>query len=115
MSADASEPFDLSRPRGDGPLWGIASEDLNATLLSWSPGEAVAEHVNAERDVLIIVTAGSGLAIVDNEERSLKPGHALLIANGARRSHQAGDRGLRYVSVHRRRGPLRIDPSPPRT
>jgi quercetin dioxygenase-like cupin family protein len=113
MSADAYEPFDLSRPRGDGPLWGIASEELNATLLSWPPGEGVADHVNAERDVLIVVMAGSGLAIVDDEERPLRAGHALLIGKGSRRAIQAGDRGLRYLSVHGRRGPLQIDgPSP---
>ena len=115
MSADANEPFDLSRPRGDGPVWGLASEDLNATLLSWPPGEGVADHVNAERDVLIIVTAGSGSAIVDNQERPLHPGYALLIPKRARRGIQAGDRGLRYLSVHLRRGPLRIDPPASRT
>jgi len=33
---------------GSGPLWGMASHDLNATLLAWGAGEALAEHVNVE-------------------------------------------------------------------
>lgn len=89
-------------------MWGTASEDLNATLLSWPPGEEVAEHVNAERDVLIVVVAGSGRAIVDGREHQLRPMSALLIAKGARRAIQASEEGLRYLSVHHRRGPLQI-------
>src|SRR5262245_42251088 len=38
-----------------GPLWGLASQELNATLLEWGPGEGPAEIVNAERDVLVFV------------------------------------------------------------
>ena len=104
----ASEPVDLSRPAGEGPVWSTASEDLNATLLSWPPGEEVAEHVNSERDVLIVVLAGSGRAIVDGREHPLRPISALLIPKGALRAIQASHEGLRYLSVHRRRGPLQI-------
>ncbi len=42
-----------------GPAWGAASDDLNATLLVWGPGEGPPEHVNEERDVLMVVVAGS--------------------------------------------------------
>ncbi len=86
----------------------MASEDLNATLLSWPPGSDVAEHVNSERDVLIVVLAGSGRAIVDGAGHPLLPDQALLIPKGARRAIHAGADGLRYLSVHRRRGPLQI-------
>ncbi len=79
-----SGPTDLTEPSGDGPVWGLASEDLNATLLSWSAGDGVAEHVNSERDVLII------------PKRSC-------------RRIVAGTEGLRYLSVHLRRGPLQIE------
>ena len=37
------------------PLWSLASADLNATLLAWGAGEATPEHVNDERDVLLVV------------------------------------------------------------
>lgn len=102
-------------PHGHGPVWSIASEDLNATLLSWSPGDEVTEHINAERDVLILVIEGSGLAILDGEEHSLHAHDALVIIKQTRRHIQAGPDGLRYLSVHLRRGPLQIDPFTPRT
>jgi hypothetical protein len=48
---------DLLSRTGIGPLWGMASMDLNATLLAWSPGHVVAEHVNGELDVLVVVVS----------------------------------------------------------
>jgi hypothetical protein len=56
---------------GTGPLWGMASTDLNATLLAWPPpGHEVAAHVNGDLDVLVIVLDGCGGAIIDGETRS---------------------------------------------
>ena len=55
----------LFRPEGTGPLWGMASNDLNATLLVWPAGYEVAEHTNAELDVLLIVLEGGGVAVID--------------------------------------------------
>ena len=48
------------QPDARGPVWGVAAEDLNATLLVWPPGEGPAEHVNEHRDVLVVVLAGGG-------------------------------------------------------
>ena len=109
-SSAADGPVDLIGPSGTGPLWGMASADLNATLLSWPAGHEVAEHVNAELDVLVVVLGGSGAAIIDGERHALDGGCALLIAQGASRRITAGDGGLRYLSIHRRRGPLQIQP-----
>jgi hypothetical protein len=50
---------------------GMASTDLNATLLAWPPGHEVAEHVNAELDVLVIVLDGHGSATIDGESHDL--------------------------------------------
>ena len=102
-------PVDLVGPEGTGPLWGLASADLNATLLSWPAGHVVAEHVNAELDVLLVVLDGEGSAVVDSEEHALARGQAILVAKGAARTIKAGPAGLRYLSVHRRRPPLQID------
>ena len=103
---------DLLGREGIGPLWGMASTDLNATLLAWPPAHDVAEHLNAELDVLIIVLGGHGNAIVDGEPHDLAAGSALLIPRGTRRRITAGATGLRYLSVHRRRGPLQIQAAP---
>ena len=105
---------DLLGSSGVGPLWGMASSDLNATLLAWPPGHEVAEHVNGELDVLVIVLDGYGSAIIDGETHDLTAGSALLIPRGARRRITAAEPGLRYLSVHRRRGPLQIQTAPER-
>jgi hypothetical protein len=61
--ADEREPdavVDLFGGTGTGPLWGMASSDLNATLLAWSPGHELVEDTNSELDVLLIVLEGGG-------------------------------------------------------
>jgi quercetin dioxygenase-like cupin family protein len=104
-----AEVIDLATPQGEGPLWGTATEDLNATLLAWPAGHKVAEHVNDERDVLIVVVAGSASVTVDGEAHGLAASQALLIEKGRSRAISAGDHGVRYLSVHRRREPLQIE------
>jgi quercetin dioxygenase-like cupin family protein len=98
---------------GGGPVWGLASEDLNATLLEWPPGHELAEHVNEELDVLIVVVEGGAAVTVDGDERPVAAGEALLVPKGAVRRIRAGAGGVRYVSVHRRRGPLQIQGARP--
>jgi mannose-6-phosphate isomerase-like protein (cupin superfamily) len=105
---------DLLGSSGIGPLWGMASTDLNATLLAWPPGHEVAEHVNGELDVLLVVLDGHGSAIIDGAAHDLAAGSALLIPRGTRRRMTADEPGLRYLSVHRRRGPLEIQTTPER-
>ena len=99
---------ELLRPKGTGPLWGLESSDLNATLLAWPPWHCVAEHINAELDVLVIVLEGGGAATVDQCPHTLTPTSALLIEKGSARTIRAGAEGIRYLTVHRRRGPLQI-------
>lgn len=103
---------DLMAGAGIGPLWGMASADLNATLLAWPAGHEVAEHVNAELDVFVVGLAGSGMVTVDAQSHALTAGGAILIERGARRGIRAGSGGLRYLSIHRRRGLLQIEPVP---
>ncbi|MGH2849828.1 MAG: cupin domain-containing protein, partial [Solirubrobacteraceae bacterium] len=107
---DVDEVVDLAGLDGFGPVWGVATEDLNATLLRWGPGEGVAEHVNAERDVLIVVIEGGGELSLDGTSVELVPDRAIVVRKGARRSVRAGDEGLRYLSVHLRRDGLAIEP-----
>ena len=116
--ADEREPdavVHLLGRTGTGPLWGMASRDLNATLLVWPPGHELVADTNSELDVLLIVLEGGGLVTVDGREHALVPGTALLVEKGSSRAIRAGADGLRYVSVHRRRGPLQLagTPDPP--
>jgi quercetin dioxygenase-like cupin family protein len=91
-----------------GPLWGTASEELNATLLAWGPGEATPEHVNAERDVLVYVVAGSGSLELDGTAHALAAGDVAILPKGSRRRISAGADGIRYLTAHRRRTGLEI-------
>jgi quercetin dioxygenase-like cupin family protein len=93
---------------GRGPVWGAESEDLNATLLVWEPGEGPAEHVNEHRDVLYVVVEGSATLTVDAEPRALHAGEATIVEKGARRALVAGPDGVRYATAHIRREPLQL-------
>ena len=100
------EIVDLVTLEGRGPAWGTASGELNATLLVWRAGEGQPEHVNASRDVAVVVLAGSGTISVDGAEHELAAGTLAIVPRGASRSIVAGRDGLRCLTVHRRRGGL---------
>ena len=97
-----------STQKGGRPVWGEASEDLNATLLEWASGGGSPEHVNDERDVLVFVVDGSVSVEIDGEERELTGGEVVIVPKGRRRRITAGRGGVRYLSVHLRRPPLQI-------
>jgi quercetin dioxygenase-like cupin family protein len=102
------EIVDLTALDGRGPAWGTASEELNATLLVWRPGDGQPEHVNEGRDVAIVVIEGSGTLTVDGVGHDLRAGILAVVPRGATRSIVAGEDGLRCVTVHRRRGGLGV-------
>ena len=89
-----------------GPAWTGVSDDLNVNLLVFQPGEGVAEHVNAEVDVLVIGIRGTGTLTVDGVEHPMRAGSALLIPKGTRRGTWAGEAAFAYLTCHRRRAGL---------
>ena len=89
-------------------MWGTESEDLNATVLEWPPGEGPPEHVNESRDVALAVLGGSGELELDGERRRLAAGEVVVLPKGSRRRVAAGPDGIRYATVHLRRGGLQI-------
>jgi quercetin dioxygenase-like cupin family protein/iron-sulfur cluster repair protein YtfE (RIC family) len=107
LALRATEP-EACRGQASGPVWGIASEELNATLLSWNAGEGPPEHVNEERDVLLVVLAGAIALHTDDDARELGVGETTIIAKGRPRKITALRDGTRYLSVHRRRPSLAI-------
>jgi len=89
-----------------GPAWTGVSDDLNVNLLVFQPGDGVAEHVNAEVDVLVIGIRGAGTLTIDGVEQPVRAGTALLIPKGSRRGTRAGDEAFAYLTCHRRRSGL---------
>ncbi|MGZ8694095.1 MAG: hemerythrin domain-containing protein [Gaiellaceae bacterium] len=101
--------IDLLHAPGDrGPLWGTATEDLNATLLEWPPGTGQPERANPHRDLVFVVVAGGGTATVAGAVHELAPGRALLVEKSTPFAIEAGPGGLRYLSIHLRRPGLEI-------
>jgi quercetin dioxygenase-like cupin family protein len=92
-----------------GVIWALeGTGDLNANLVRFEAGGGVGEHVNEEVDVLFVGVAGSGSVRVDDEEHALLAGTLVFAPRSARRSTSASSDGFAYLTVHRRRGPLRI-------
>lgn len=91
----------------DSPNGGIASDDLNATVLSWASGKGVAAHVNDQVDVVMFCLSGEGEVTVDGRVFELEPGVALLTPKGCSREVRSLSDDFRYVNVHKRRPHLR--------
>jgi quercetin dioxygenase-like cupin family protein len=64
--------------------------------------------VNEELDVVFVGVAGAGFVRVEEEEHPLSAGTLVFVPRGARRSTLASSDDFAYLTVHRRRGPLRI-------
>ncbi|HTI32299.1 MAG TPA: hemerythrin domain-containing protein [Miltoncostaea sp.] len=94
---------DLRSPAGSGVVWSATSRDLNVNLATWAAGAGVGGHVNAERDVLLVVLEGAGTVVVDGRAHALHAGSAAVVPAGSAREVRAGPAGIRYLSVHRRR------------
>jgi len=93
----------LSGPPG--VVWGLDSGQLNANLVTLAAGEAIAEHVNSEVDVLIVVKVGSGVVVVDGVEHAVGADSLVLVPRGTSREIRS-TRRLCYLTVHARRAPL---------
>jgi quercetin dioxygenase-like cupin family protein len=99
---------------GRGPVWGIATEELNATLLAWPPAHRVDPHRNDVCDVVFALLSGSVTLTVDEASHELFAGDVAVIPRGAVRAVAVGSEGARYLTVHRRREALSITPAPAR-
>jgi quercetin dioxygenase-like cupin family protein len=92
-----------------GAIWTLsASADLNANLVRFDARQGVGEHVNDEVDVLMIGVSGAGVVEVDGEEHALCAGFLVFVPRDARRSTRSDTDDFAYLTVHKRRGPLRL-------
>jgi quercetin dioxygenase-like cupin family protein len=89
-----------------GAIWTRQSEDLNVNLLVFASGEGVAEHVNAEVDILLVGIAGEGAVTINGTRQILSAGHAIVVPKGTNRGIQSTSDPFAYLTCHRRRGGL---------
>jgi quercetin dioxygenase-like cupin family protein len=92
-----------------GALWSRETADLDVNVVAFPAGSGVAEHVNDEVDVLVVVIAGQGQAEISGRDHPLSAGVALVIPKGAPRSIHCTAGRLIYLTCHRRRA--RLTPS----
>jgi quercetin dioxygenase-like cupin family protein len=98
-----------------GVVWTLEQEgDLNVNLVRFPVGGGIEEHVNDEVDVLFVGVSGSGAVAVEGQEHHLGAGKVAFVPKGARRSTRSGTADFAYLTIHRRRGPLRIGGLPAR-
>lgn len=90
----------------DGPIWSVSSEQLNVNLIRLPSGDGIAEHVNNEVDVVLVVFEGRGQATVDGAEHALHAGQVLVVPRGAARAIRCTAGPLVYLTCHRRRAGL---------
>ena len=110
MTAEVAKlPEIAASGQGTGVVWTQeAGEDLNANLVRFPEGRGVGEHVNDEVDVLFLGVSGSGTLVVDGGEVPISPGWIMLVPKGASRTTRSESEDFAYLTVHRRRGPVRI-------
>lgn len=106
--ADLGSLSPVGRP---GVVWSLPhGGDLDANLVRLHPGGIIDTHVNDDVDVLIFVQSGGGELTVDGTGYELRSDVLALVPRGSRRRVVAGPKGVYYLGVHRRRGPLTIAP-----
>lgn len=96
-----------------GAVWSLPHDrsgvgDLDVNLVVLPPGGAIGGHVNREVDVLVVVRRGHAALTVDGEAIELTAGTLVMVPRDRARSIAAGEHGVEYLSIHRRRGGLRI-------
>ena len=103
------EALSASAMGREGVIWSLqAAPDLNANLVRFDVGRGIGEHVNDEVDVVFVGVSGAGDVQVDGREHALDAGKLVFVPKGARRSIRSASEDFAYLTVHRRRGPLRL-------
>jgi quercetin dioxygenase-like cupin family protein len=95
----------------DGAVWSLETDDLDANLVRLGRAGTIGEHTNDEVDVVIVVLDGDGVVRIDDERHEVRSRTLVCVPRGTTRGIVAGDDGLVYVTVHRRRRGLGISGS----
>ncbi|TDU87871.1 hypothetical protein EV138_1407 [Kribbella voronezhensis] len=111
--ADVHELVDDSRIPS-GARWTLAEpgRQLDANLIHLPAGQRVETHTEPDLDVVLVVVAGGGSVGTPNGEQTLADGNIVWLPHGSTRNITAGDSGLSYLTVHRRRPGLQISKRP---
>ncbi|MFI9152273.1 cupin domain-containing protein [Streptomyces sp. NPDC053367] len=100
-----------------GAAWRLAepARQLDANLVRIPPGGHIPAHVEPHLDVLVLVVAGDGTLDSDSAgsaPQPLTPGSLVWLPHGSTRGLTAGESGMSYLTVHRRRPGMQIQARP---
>lgn len=101
-------PATLLPRSGPASASGIAGMELNATPVGLAAGAGTVWQVSDDRELLLVVLEGSARVSIGDRAIELEGHDSLLIARGTRWRMVAGARGVRYLSIHRRKGPIQL-------
>ena len=99
----------IAAAAGNGVQWSLSDpSQLNANVVHLEPGASIGEHVADDVDVIVIVLAGSGIVSAGDRQIELGAHHLVHLPAGLPRGTRAGQSGLTYLTVHRRRGGIQV-------
>lgn len=103
---------DAASTDGRGAVWKLETDerDLDSNLIALPPRDGIAVHDGPDLDVLIHVVAGSGRLETPAGSIDLSPGALVWLPRRSTRGFAAGPDGLRYLTVHRHRQALTLEP-----
>lgn len=106
LAAETGEPL------VSGAVWKleVRDRDLDSNIIAIPPDGVIDAHAGPDLDVLIHVLGGSGTLTSERGTLDLGPGVLAWLPRRSMRQLSAGPRGLRYLTVHRRRQALVLDP-----
>ena len=95
-----------------GVAWSLSPRhrDLDSNIIRLRPGTGIGTHDGPDLDVLILALAGTGRVVTETDPLELRPGILVWLPRRSRRGFIAGPEGLSYLTVHRRRQALVLDP-----
>ncbi len=96
-----------------GAVWRLEARerDLDSNVIALPAGGRIDPHAGPDLDVLIHVLSGGGSLTTETGTVELLPGALLWLPRRSRRQFSAGPDGLRYLTVHRRRQALVLEPA----
>lgn len=97
-----------------GAIWKLQEpeRDLDSNVIALPPAGTIETHTGPDLDVLIHVLSGEGTLHAANADIALEPGTLMWLPKRSRRGFTAGSAGLRYLTVHRKRPALNLQPPP---
>ncbi|MET9776498.1 hypothetical protein ABZ023_19915 [Streptomyces sp. NPDC006367] len=109
---DTAELSALGADTPAGALWRLAEpgRQLDANVVRLPPSGRVGTHTEPDLDVLLLVLDGTATLVRTDGEQPLRAGLLTWLPHGSTRAVAAGPDGVTYLTVHRRRPGMRVQP-----